>query len=211
MSRLRTVLLVFAAVLLHVTAGAAQSSLAEKPQASDKSASVVKIGVAVLKNSATRSVPVTIGRDRLVSDINHMKPPKHAKDAAKVQAVALDSSSLEAANAQARDLGCDYVVFTNLTDLRESGDPAHAPRPGDIRIGRDPVANDPTVFNRHEIQRYGVMEFQLFRLGDPNPRVDTSASVHEATTEDGIVSMLMDRVANRVVSEMRGPNTRPPE
>ena len=210
MSRVRPVWLILPATLLFALVGAAQSTSADKPQAGDKNANVVKIGVAVLKNTAVRSVPVTIGRDRLVSDINHMKPPKHSKDAAKIQAIALDSSSLDAANAQARDLGCDYVVFTNLTDLRESGDPARAPRQGEIRLGRDPVANDPTVFNRHEVQRYGVMEFQLFHLGDPNPRFDTSASVHEATTEDGIVSMLMDRVANRVVGEIRSANARPP-
>jgi hypothetical protein len=207
----REVLLVGALALFCALASAAQSSPAEKSQgSSDKNATVMKVGVAVLKNTALRSVPLTVERDRLVRAINQMKPPKHSKDSAKILAVALDSSSPNAANAQARDLGCDYVVFTNLTDLRESGDSAPPPRPGEVRIGRDPVANDPTVFNRHEVQRYAEMEFQLFRLGDPTPRFDTSASAHEATTEDGIVSMLMDRVASRVVGEIRSNNTRPP-
>lgn len=211
MLRFREVLLVCAAALFCVLASAAQSSPTEKSHGgSDTNTKVIKVGVALLKNTALRSVPVTVERDRLIRAINQMKPPKHSKDSAKVQAVALDSSSPNAANAQARDLGCDYVVFTNLTDLRESGDPAPPPRPGEVRIGRDPVANDPTVFSRHEVQRYAVMEFQLFRLDDPTPRFDTSASVHEATTEDGIVSMLMDRVANRVVGEIRSNDTRPP-
>ncbi len=211
MFRFRAVLLVCAAALFCALAGAAQSSSAEKSQGGpDKNANVIKVGITVMKNTAVRSVPVTLERDRLVSAINQTKPPKHSKNSAKIQAVALDSSSPNAANAQARDLGCDYVVFTNLTDLRESGDPAPPPRPGEVRIGRDPVANDPSVFNRHEVQRYAVMEFQLFRLDDPTPRFDTSASAHEATTEDGIVSILMDRVASRVVGEIRSNNTRSP-
>lgn len=211
MLRFREVLLVCAAALFCVLASAAQSSPTEKSQGgSDTNTKVIKVGVALLKNTALRSVPVTVERDRLVRAINQMKPPKHSKDSAKIQAVALDSSSPNAANAQARDVNCDYIVFTNLTELRESGDPAPLPRPGEVRIGRDPVANDPTVFNRQEVQRYAVMEFQLFRLDDPNPRFDTSASAHEATTEDGIVSMLMDSVANRVAGEIRSKNTRPP-
>ncbi|HMK29874.1 MAG TPA: hypothetical protein VK473_09350 [Terriglobales bacterium] len=194
--------------LLCALPGAAQSS-AGAQSSSDKNPDVIKVGVALLKNTATRSVPVMIERDHLVSAINRVKPPKHSKDSVKIQAVGLDSSSAAGANEQARDLGCDYVVFTQLTELRESGDPAPAPRPGEVRIGRDPVAGDPTVDVRHDVQRYAVVEFQLFRLGDPNPRFDTSASAHEPTTEEGIVSLLMDQVASRVVGEIRGNKTRP--
>lgn len=194
-------------ILLLSTCAVAKKS-SDKPATTDEGA--IKVGVALLKNSASRSVPANVERDRLVTAINHFKPPKHAKDAAKIVAVPLDTSSPEDANAQARKLGCEYVVFTNLTDLRESGDQPGPPRPGEVRIGRDPVANDPTVFNRHEVQRYAVMEFQLSHTDGGSPLFDTSASAHEATTEDGIVSMLMDRVANRVVSEIRNNNTRPP-
>lgn len=210
MFRFRTVLVIFSAAMLCTVAHAAAPGAERFQSGSDKNAQVIKVGVALLKNTATRSVPLNVERDRLVSAINRMKPPKHSKDSARILAVALDSYSPDAANAQARDLGCDYVVFTDLTELRESGDPAPIPRPGEIRIGHDPVANDPTVNIRQETQRYAVMQFQLFRVNDATPRFDTSASVHEPTTEDGIVSMLMDRVANRVVSEIRSGNPQPP-
>lgn len=206
MYRLRAVCVIAVVALLPVFGFAKKAEKADTPENSGK---VIKVGVAVLKNTAPRSVPVAVERDRLVRAINQMKPPKHTKNAAKIQAVALDSASPEAANSQARELGCEYVVFTELTDLRESGDPARAPRPGEVHIGRDPVANDPNVGYRHEVQRYGVMQFQLFQVDEGSPRFDTSASAHEATTEDGIVSMLMDRVANRVVSEIRNDNSRP--
>lgn len=205
MTRPRAVLVVIF-TLLSVFALAKKNT--DKPAGSDENA--IKVGVAVLKNTATRSVPVNVERDRLVSAINRLKPPKHAKDAAKILAVPLDSASPEEANAQATKLGCQYVVFTNLTELRESGDQPGPPRPGEVRIGRDPVADDPNVAYRHETQRYAVMEFQLVNTGGGNALFDTSASAHEATTEDGIVSMLMDRVANRVVSEIRNSGTRPP-
>jgi hypothetical protein len=94
------------------------------------------------------------------------------------------------------------VVFTELVELRESGDPAPTPRPGEIRIGRDPVTNDPTASERHEVQRYAIVDFRLYRLGNPEPRVESSASDDQATSEDGIVSLLMDRVGNRVVGEI---------
>lgn len=201
----------FAAVLLCALASAAPSALAEESPGSDKNAKVIKVGIAVMTNAASRSVPGTLERDRLVSAINRVKPPKHSKDSGKIQAIPLDSPSPGAANSQARDLGCDYVVFTKLTDLRESGDPAPVPRQGEVRIGRDPVANAPPGYIRQDVQRYAVIEFRLYRLDDPAPRFDTSASATENTTEDGIVSMLMDRVASRVVSEIRGPSTRPPK
>ncbi|HZU45183.1 MAG TPA: hypothetical protein VE994_21065 [Terriglobales bacterium] len=202
----RRAALVIIFTLFSVFAFAKKNS--DKPAPADENA--IKVGVAVLKNSAQRSVPVSVERDRLVSAINHIKPPRHAKDAAKIVAIPLDSSSPEEANAQAKQSGCAYVVFTNLTDLRESGDQPGPLRPGEVRIGRDPVANDPNVAYRHETQRYAVMEFQLVNTDGGSPLFDTSASAHEATTEDGIVSMLMDRVANRVVSEIRNRNTRPP-
>lgn len=202
MSRFAAIIAAGAVCLCCIAASAGQA-MKDKSQSADKNAEAIKIGVAVLKNTATRSVPVTVERDRLVNAINHIKPPKHSKDRTRIQAVALDTASVGEANEQARDRGCDYVVFTNLTELRESGDPAPAPRPGEIRIGRDPVANDPNPAYRHDVQRYGVMEFQLFRLGDPSPRVDTSTSDQDFTTADGILSALMDRVANRVVSEIR--------
>ena len=106
----------------------------------------IRIGVAVLKNTATRSVPLTVERDRLVSSINRMKPPKHSKDKRKIRAVALDSSVRAEANAQARDLGCDYVVFTEPVELRESGDPAPIPRPGEIRMVRCPFSRSNLTF-----------------------------------------------------------------
>jgi hypothetical protein len=190
---------------------AANSSFAEdKTAKSGQNDNVVKIGVAVLKNTSTRSVPLTFERDRLVNDINHVKKRKHSKTNAKIEAVPLDSSSFEEASAQARQLGCDYIVFTNLTELRESGDAAPAPHPGEIRLGRDPVADNPNVGERHEVQRYAVLDFQLYGAGETHPRVDSSVSDHQPTTEDGIVSMLLDRVASRVVSEIRTANPQPP-
>ena len=209
MSRFHAALIV-SVVVCSASFGAAQSSLAQGSPKPDKGPRVVKVGIAVLKNTSTRSVPLNFERDRLVNDINHIKKPKHSKDNTRIEAVALDSSSVQAANSQARTLGCDYVVFTNLTELRESGDAAPMSRPGEIRMGRDPVASDPNVGERHEVQRYAVLDFQLFGIGDPNPRVDTSVSDHEPTSEDGIVSMLLDRVASRVVSELRNANSRPP-
>ncbi len=160
----------------------------------DNKPTVIKVGVAVLENTATRPVPVSVERDRLVNAINHTKAPKHSTAVARIEAVALDSSAAATAIAQARDLECEYVVFTDLTELRESGDPAPPPHPGDVRIGNDPVANDPNVGCRHDVERHAVIRYQLFRVDDPNPCLDTSASVREATTEDGVISILMGRV-----------------
>jgi len=194
------VIVIALVVLAFLSLSAAQS----KNSRDDTDA--IRVGVAVLRNTATRSVPVTIERDRLINAINRIKVPKHSKGARKIRAVALDGSSPEEANTQAHQLGCDYVVFTDLVELRESGDPAPTARPGEIRIGRDSVANDPTVDERHEVQRYAVMDFRLYHLGDLQPRAESSASDHQAKTEDGIVSMLMDRVASRVVGEIRNTN-----
>src|SRR5690242_15408289 len=120
MSGVRSCILNFSTVVTFIVVGTVHCGLAaEKSEKSDRNETVVKVGVAVLKNTSTRSVPLTLQRDRLVSDINHIKKPKHSKDNTNIEAVALDNSSIEAAKEQARTLGCDYVVFTNLTELRE--------------------------------------------------------------------------------------------
>ncbi len=206
MSCFRADALVSATVLMYALAGAAQPPDGYS-QSRDNKPKVIWLGVAVLKNTATRPLPVSVVRDRLVNAINHTKTPKHSTVGTKIEAVALDSSAPATAIVQARDLGCEYVVFTDLTELRESGDLAPPSHPGDVRIGRDPVANDPNVGYRREVERYAVIKYQLFRIDDPTPCSDTSASVHEATTEDGVVSILMDRVASRVLSEIRSADS----
>jgi hypothetical protein len=196
--------------VINTNAQLAQLQISQREafqQSSGKDTNTLRVGVAILRNTATRSVMTTLERDRLVSAINNTKPPKHSRDAVKIRAVALDGSTPDEANPQARDLWCDYIVFTTLTELRESGDPAPRAQPGDVRLGRDPVSNDPTEFYRHDIQRYAHMDFRLLRINELSPMVDTSVSDHEAMSEEGIVSALMDRVASRVVTEIRCNNS----
>ena len=77
-------------------------------------ASVVRIGIAVLR-SGTDKVSVTEARDRLVKGLNQRKPDKKLK--VLIQSVALDAPQGSQAIAEAREKGCQLVLFSRLTDL----------------------------------------------------------------------------------------------
>ena len=66
MSRFRAVFAVAVVSIICIATSAGQS-MKDKSQSTDKNGDVIKVGVAVPKNTATRSVPVTMERDRLVN------------------------------------------------------------------------------------------------------------------------------------------------
>ncbi len=138
-------------------------------------------------------------RDRLVQALNHSNP-KHAKAGQpNIEAVALEGDSPETIGTAARDQKCDYVVYTNLQELREPGDP-NLPRPGNITIGRDPLADEPGRPYKQAPVNYAVVEFRIVHQGVPVAARTVSGK--EPMDADATVSQLMNRVAERVRSEV---------
>ncbi len=161
---------------------------------------VVRVGVATMKNSAGRSLPGDLERDRLVSDLNRQKPDK--KQHLAVQGVPLEGSSPEEIVDQLKQKQCDYVVYTNLIELRSSSDPMQR-TPGTIQSNPYPnpgmPGSSPGSFNQ---QYQASLEYKLYRA-DGSPVAGAPFSTQQGMSEDAVVSQLMDRVANKVFSDIK--------
>ncbi len=160
----------------------------------------IRIGVAIPKNISVSTVAVKAQRDRLVHFLEAINSKKDkAKSRAAIVAVALDTDDREDAADEANKKDCDYVLYTRVTDLRQRGDIGPGPSLGKVMIG-NPAAGPPGVETT-----YGEVEFRLVRVGDPDPMVVSTVSGTENEDEDTTVARLLDRVASRVVSEVRKP------
>ena len=162
---------------------------------------VVRVGVAMMRNNANRSAPSELERDRLVKALNAEKPDK--KLHLKVQGVALEGTNPEDAASQGDENKCDYIVYTTLIELRTQGDPAQR-RPGTFETNpnsqRRPQDPETAAINP---EYRATVEYKLYRTGDRTPISGAPFSTQAELSEIDVVSQLMDRVANRVLAEVK--------
>ena len=163
---------------------------------------IVRVGVAIMQNSAGRAVPGTIERDRLVAALNQEKPDK--KSHIKVQGVPLDGTMADEVASQAQDKKCDYVVYTTLTELQASTDPV-MPRPGTIGTNPNGVWSTPnsTAPGTVSPEYRATVEYKLYRTGDPTAISGAPFSNRQMMNEIDVVSEVMNRIANRVFADVK--------
>jgi hypothetical protein len=162
---------------------------------------VIRVGVPLMKNNASRGYPETQARDRLVKAFNDEKPDK--KLHVRVQGVALDGTKPEEVLSQGAEKNYDYIVYTTLVDLRTQGDPAQR-RPGTIEInpGAKRGAQDPeSAAMNPEYQ--ATVEYKLYRTGDPSAISGAPFSTQKAMSETNAVSQVMDRIASSVFADAK--------
>ena len=169
---------------------------------------VIRVGVAVMRNNANRSVPGELERDRLVKALNDEKPDK--KLHLKVQGVALEGTNPQDAASQGDENKCDYIVYTTLVELRNQGDPVqHRPGTFETNPNSQRRPQDPETAALNPEYR-ATVEYKLYRTGDRTPISGAPFSTQAELSEIDAVSQLMDRVANRVVTEVKkGASARP--
>jgi hypothetical protein len=188
--------------------------LAAQDKSSDaKPGKAIRIGVAVLQNTSNRTIAVRNQQNQLVHFLNQINRQDDAKKGrAKLEAVALEASAASDAAAEAGDKDCDFILYTNLKDLREPGDP-HMP----VRVGPEGgeiTTTDPLRVPEHPVgslnpASYALVGFRLNRAHDPRPLVASSVSATEQMDAEATVSLLMMQIASRAATEAR--KTRPPE
>lgn len=162
---------------------------------------VIRVGVPVMKNTSTRSIPTQVARDHLVKALNSEKPDK--KLHMKVQGVALEGTDAQDATSEALAKHCDYVVYTMLTELRAKDDPVSR-RPGTISINPRPQQTTPNPEDAAMNPVYdATVEYELFRAGDPAALSGAPLSTREPMPEMAVVSEVLDRIANRVFAEVK--------
>lgn len=162
---------------------------------------VIRVGVAIMKSGASRSVSGELERDRLVKALNDEKPDKTLH--VKVQGVPLDGTDPRDVASQADEKKCDYIVYTTLVQLRTQGDPAER-RPGTIDInpnsqrgtqGPEQAAMNPEFD--------ATVEYRLYQTGDQRAFSGAPFSAHDALADTEVVGQVMDRIANRVFDEVK--------
>lgn len=162
---------------------------------------VVLVGVPIMKNAATRSVPGTLEQERLVSDLNQQKPDK--KQHLAVRGVPLDGTTADEVTEQVKQKKCDYVVYTTLIELSTSSDP-YQRTPGTIQTNPGGVWNNPgnPRAQAMEPEYRATVEYKLYRA-DGTPVSGAPFSYQQATMETEVVAQIMSRIASKVFAEVK--------
>ena len=191
-------------VLLTIAVG----STTLQAQQDDKSQpNVVRVGVPMMENTSTRTINRKLQRDWLVRGFQPEKKKKKKgaqADTVEIEAVALDSDSPGDAIREAREKNCEYILYTNLVELREPGDPRPQNQANSASIGRDPLSVYPDPTAMQDPVHYAQVDYRLERIaGSSEAVLASSVSGQEHSDENGTVERLLFLIVNSVKSELR--------
>ena len=175
--------------------------------AQDKPAPV-RVCVAALKNTSRHIVSPIWQRNQLVRALERTNKSKEVKKgkAPKIETVSLDSSG--EADSMVQEKNCEYVLYTDLTEVLQAGRPeVSLPPPGAVQVGTNMGDARPYPPDYHS----ATVNYRLMRAGNFKPWAEGMVNADDALAEDVLVSQLMDQVANRVVREIRNPHASAPE
>jgi len=176
-------------------------------QAQEKPAPV-RVCVATLKNTSRHIVSPMWQRNQLVRALERTNKSKDVKKgkAPKIETVSLDSSG--EADSTVQEKNCEYVLFTDLTEVFQTDRPsASVPPPGAVQVGTNMGDSRayPPDYNS------ATVNYRLMRAGNFEPWAEGMVNADDDLSEDVLVSQLMDQVANRVVDQIRKPHASAPE
>lgn len=160
----------------------------------------VRICVGLLENTSRNIVNSAWEREQLVRALERTNKSKEVKKgkAPKIETVALESSG--EADTAVREKNCDFVLYTNLTEVFQADRPAvSVPAPGAIQVGTG--MGDPRAYP--EDYHSATVNYRLMRPGNLKPWAEGMVSADNALPEDTLVSQLMDQIANRIAGEIR--------
>ncbi|HTM89139.1 MAG TPA: hypothetical protein VL155_13115, partial [Terriglobales bacterium] len=152
----------------------------------------VRVCVAALKNNSRHIVSPIWQRNQLVRALERTNKSKEVKKgkAPKIETVSLDSSG--EADSTVREKNCEYVLYTDLTEVFQTDRPSVSlPPPGAVQVGTnmgDPRAYPPDY-------RSATVNYRLMRAGNFRPWAEGMVNADDALAEDVLVSQLMDQVA----------------
>jgi hypothetical protein len=168
---------------------------------------VVRVGVPIMENTSMRTINRKQQRDWLVRGFQPEKKKKKKgtqPESIQVEAVALDSDSPADAIREARDKNCEYILYTNLVELRAPGDPRPQNQPNSASIGRDPLSVYPDPTTMQDPVHYAQVDYRLERVGGSSEALLASnVSGEEHSDENGTVERLLFLIVNSVKSELR--------
>ena len=153
----------------------AMSSMAEAKQPG-----TLRVGVVTINNRSDRSVSLDALRARLVNGI----------EGSGVDAVPLNATTPAAAEAEAKAMQCDFILYTDISTLKISA----AKKLGGILGGAIGVSGVDKSDAR--------VDFSLFAVGETSPRIKSSATAKEEGDEASVGTAL-DSEARAVSAAVR--------
>jgi hypothetical protein len=150
------------------------------PALEHKRPGMIRVGVAAINNRAGGSVSLGTLREQLVGAISDSN----------VEAVALDASDPSAADAEAKAKECDFVLYTDLSALKQSA----ASKVGGM-FGRVTGVGGLEKFESR-------VDFRLVPVGGTAPQLESNASAKEEGA-DASVSAALTREAKAVTAAAR--------
>jgi hypothetical protein len=150
------------------------------PSVGPKQPGTIRVGVAAINNKAGGSVSLDDLRSRLVGAIS----------GSGVEAVPLDAAQAPAAEVEAKQKDCDFVLYTDITALKQSA----ASKIGGM-FGR--AAGVGGGSDKYESR----VDFKLFAVGGAS-QLDSNATAKESGA-DASVGSALDKEAKAVAAEAR--------
>jgi hypothetical protein len=173
----------------------------------EKKPDVVRVCVARLKNSTPHIVNEIWQRDQLVKAFERINKGKNVKKgkAAPIEAIPLELR--EGSDPEVRDKDCQFVLYTNLTEVAGAGAPEIIiPRPEAVELGG---VSDPRAIPAD--YHSATVTYRMVRPEDIANWTSGLVSAHAQLPEQTLVAQLMDQVANRVANELRTPHSEAPQ
>ena len=168
----------------------------------------VRVCVATLENSSRQIVNPAWEREQLIRALERTNKSKEVKKgkAPKIETVALESSGEP--DTTVREKHCEYVLYTNLAEVLQAGQPSlSVPPPGAVQVGT--TMGDPRAYP--DDYNSATVTYDLKRPGNLKPWASGMVTAQDRLAEDILVSQLMDQIASRVVGEIRKPHESAPE
>ena len=150
------------------------------PVAQSKPAGVIRIGVVPINNRTDRGISAATLRAGLISNI----------EGSGIEAVALNAIAPGEIEIEAKAKQCDFVLYTHVASLKTSA----AGKIGGM-FGR---AAGVGGIGKTEAK----VEYQLFAVGQPNPRLQSAATAKEEGNEAS-AGKAMEQEARMVVAEVK--------
>ncbi len=148
-----------------------------------KAPGTIRVGVVQINNKTDRQVSTESLRERLVGNIQ----------GGGIEAISLNATSPGEAEAEAKVKQCDFILYTDITALKTSA----AKKVGGM-FGR--VAGVGGIDKTES-----KVEFRLFAVSEPSPRLQSSAAAKEEG-EEASAGTAIDQEAKMVSAEARKKN-----
>lgn len=154
----------------NVTSESSIASADGSPSA--KSPGTIRVGVVAINNKTDKTVSVLSLRDQLIGNLS----------GSNLDAVPLDASSPDAVEAEAKQKQCDFILYTDITALKQ----ASATRKMGGLLGRATGIGSAGV-DKSESR----VDYRLMAVGSTSPQLQSSAIAKEEGDEASVAAALV--------------------